>query len=144
MAAAVADFRPADPQDGKIGKQGRAGLDLQLVPTSDVLSELAERRRPGQTLIGFAAEHGPQGAERARDKLDRKALDAIVFNDISRADIGFDSEQNEVTIVSPAGERRIDLAGKAEVAAAILDFAQELRAVNETGPAVVPKRAETK
>ncbi len=144
MAAAVADFRPAEPQDGKIGKQGRTGLDLRLVPTSDVLSELAELRRPGQTLIGFAAEHGPQGAERARGKLDRKALDAIVFNDISRADIGFDSEQNEVTIVSPAGERRIALAGKAEVAAAILDFAQELRAVNETGPAVVPKKAEAK
>ena len=144
MAAAVADFRPEDPHDGKIGKQGRIDLELRLVPTPDVLSELAERRRPGQTLVGFAAEHGPEGAERARGKLARKALDAIVLNDISRADIGFDTEENEVTIVSPAGERRVDFAGKAEVAAAILDFVQELRAAAEPGAGAVAKKAETK
>ena len=82
------------------------------MPTPDVLSELSERRRPGQTLVGFAAEHGPEGAERARGKLARKALDAIVFNDISRADIGFDTEENKVTIVSPAGERRVASPGR--------------------------------
>jgi phosphopantothenoylcysteine decarboxylase/phosphopantothenate--cysteine ligase len=143
MAAAVADFKPADPHDGKIGKQGRADLDLHLVPTADVLSELADRRRPGQTLIGFAAEHGAQGAQRARDKLDRKSLDAIVFNDISRRDIGFDTDENEVTIVSSAGERAVGFAGKAEIAAAILDFAQELRA-SGPGAAVIPKEAKSK
>jgi phosphopantothenoylcysteine decarboxylase/phosphopantothenate--cysteine ligase len=142
MAAAVADFRPEDPCDGKIGKAGRTGLELQLVPTRDVLSELAERRRPGQTLVGFAAEHGPQGAPRARRKLDRKSLDAIVFNDISRPDIGFDTEENEVTIVSAAGERKVGFAGKAEIAVAILDFAQELRAAADSGPAVAPKEAK--
>jgi phosphopantothenoylcysteine decarboxylase/phosphopantothenate--cysteine ligase len=143
MAAAVADFRPEDPHDGKIGKQGRTDLELRLVPTPDVLCELSDRRRPGQTLVGFAAEHGPEGADRARAKLERKALDAIVFNDISRADVGFDTEENEVTIVSPAGERRVGFAGKAQVAAAILDFAQELRAAAEPGAPAMVKKEET-
>jgi phosphopantothenoylcysteine decarboxylase/phosphopantothenate--cysteine ligase len=128
MAAAVADFRPASPQEGKIGKEGRDGLALALERTADVLAEASARRRPGQTVIGFAAEHGPGGADRARAKLERKGLDAIVLNDIARPEIGFDSEQNEVTIVEPSGSRRVALAGKAEIAGSVLDFVQELRA----------------
>jgi phosphopantothenoylcysteine decarboxylase/phosphopantothenate--cysteine ligase len=138
MAAAVADFRPADPHDGKIAKQGRSDLELRLVATGDVLSELAERRRSGQTLVGFAAEHGERGAERARVKLECKGLDAIVFNDISRPDIGFDSEDNEVTIVTPDSEREVARSGKGEVAAAILDFVGRLRARGEAATPLLP------
>ena len=92
-----------------------------------MLSEAAALRRPGQSLVGFAAEHGPEGVARARGKLERKALDAIVVNDISREEIGFDSADNEVTIVTPEGERHVPRASKAEIAAAVLDFVQTLR-----------------
>ena len=127
MAAAPADFRPASPAADKIAKAGREGLVLELEPTTDILAALASDRRPDQTLVGFAAEHGEGAVERGRAKLARKGLDAIVVNDISRADIGFDSEENEVTIVFAAGEQAVRRAPKAEVAAAILDVVQELR-----------------
>jgi phosphopantothenoylcysteine decarboxylase / phosphopantothenate---cysteine ligase len=127
MAAAPADFRPASPAADKIAKAGREGLVLELEPTTDILAALAGDRRPGQTLVGFAAEHGEGAVERGRAKLARKGLDAIVVNDISRADIGFDSEENEVTIVFAAGEQAVRRAPKTEVAAAILDVVQELR-----------------
>ena len=126
MAAAVADFRPADPADTKLGKAGRDGLAIQLEGTPDVLSELSAARS-GQVLVGFAAEHGEGAVERARGKLDRKGLDAIVVNDISRPDIGFDTDQNEVTLITAGGERHVPLSSKAEVAAVILDLVEELR-----------------
>jgi phosphopantothenoylcysteine decarboxylase/phosphopantothenate--cysteine ligase len=131
MAAAVADFRPARPATGKISKEEHEALSLELVRTADVLSEAAAGRRPGQSVIGFAAEHGEAAVARARSKLERKGLDAIVVNDISREDIGFDSEQNEVTIVYEAGERRVPRATKAEVATEVLDFVQEVRTAGE-------------
>jgi phosphopantothenoylcysteine decarboxylase/phosphopantothenate--cysteine ligase len=127
MAAAVADFRPAAPLDEKIGKGGREGLTVEMEPTSDVLSALSASRRPDQTLVGFAAEHGDGGAERARAKLDRKGLDAVVLNDISDREIGFDSEHNEVTIITAGGELAVPRGSKDAVAAAILDQVQELR-----------------
>jgi phosphopantothenoylcysteine decarboxylase/phosphopantothenate--cysteine ligase len=133
MAAAVADFRPAAAQNGKIKKSGRELLELALEPTADVLSGLASQRRDGQTLVGFAAEHGAEAVRGAREKLVAKGLDAIVVNDISRADIGFDSEANEVTIFSaPRGsseieEQHVPRAGKRDVAEAILDAAERLR-----------------
>ncbi len=128
MAAAVADFRPTQAGEGKLKKAGRDSLELSLEPTVDVLEALAQMRRPEQTLVGFAAEHGDGGLEQARAKLERKGLDAVVLNDISRSDIGFDSERNEVTVVTPAGERPVPAAPKAVVAAAILDHVQTLRA----------------
>jgi len=127
MAAAIADFRPAQPAPGKIDKERHEGLRLELVRTEDVLSELSERRRPGQTLVGFAAEHGDGAIERARAKLERKGLDLVVLNDISREDIGFDSLENEVTIVDRAGDLRVSRRSKDSVAAAIFDRVQELR-----------------
>jgi phosphopantothenoylcysteine decarboxylase / phosphopantothenate---cysteine ligase len=127
MAAAVGDFRPTSPIDDKIAKTGRQGLTLALEPTEDVLASLAERRRTGQTLIGFAAEHGEGAVERGREKLKRKRLDAVVVNDISRSDIGFDSADNEVTIVTSGGERAVGRRSKAAVAAAILDEVEQLR-----------------
>src|SRR5437764_990842 len=83
--AAGADFRPAAPVADKISKSGRDGLTVELEPTPDVLAELAEERRAGQIVVGFAAEHGKGAAERGRRKLERKRLDAVVVNDISRA-----------------------------------------------------------
>jgi phosphopantothenoylcysteine decarboxylase/phosphopantothenate--cysteine ligase len=127
MTAAVADYRPAAPQDRKIPKEDQAALTVELVRTDDVLAEAAAQRAPGQSIVGFAAEHGPEAIARARAKLERKRLDAIVVNDISRADIGFDVDENEVTIVAADGERHIDKASKSEVAAAVLDFVQALR-----------------
>ncbi|MBS1870985.1 MAG: bifunctional phosphopantothenoylcysteine decarboxylase/phosphopantothenate--cysteine ligase CoaBC [Actinobacteria bacterium] len=136
MAAAVADFRPADPADTKIKKTAADAPDaLALEPTPDVLSGLAGARRPDQTIVGFAAEHGEGALAYAREKLARKRLDAIVVNDISRPDIGFDTVENEVTIVTPAGERPVARAPKAEVAAAILDAVAELRAGRASTPA---------
>ncbi len=69
----------------------------------------------------------PRALARAREKLERKALDAIVVNDISRDDIGFDSDENEVTIVTERGERRLAKAPKADVARAIVDLVEEMR-----------------
>ena len=126
MAAAVADFRPASPDSGKIEKAGREGLAIALEPTPDVLSGVSGRRAERQTLIGFAAEHGEGGLERAREKLARKGLDAVVLNDISRADIGFDAPDNEVTILTREGERTVAHGPKGVVAAAILDEVQAL------------------
>ena len=129
MAAAVADFRPADPADRKLKKDSADAPDaIALEPTPDVLSGLAASRRPGQTVVGFAAEHGEGALEHARGKLARKRLDAIVVNDISRADIGFDTADNEVTIVTPGGEHPVARAPKGEIAAAILDVVVQLRA----------------
>jgi phosphopantothenoylcysteine decarboxylase/phosphopantothenate--cysteine ligase len=128
MAAAVADFRPAHAADTKLKKDGRDELALSLEPTEDVLSALAARRAPRQTLVGFAAEHGEGAVAYGRDKLTRKGLDAVVVNDIARPDIGFDTTENEVTIVTAAGERHVARASKAEVARAVLAVVEELRA----------------
>ena len=127
MAAAPADFRPAEPIDEKISREGSGGLSIELEPTADIVAGLAAERRPDQTVIGFAAEHGEGAVERGRAKLSRKGLDAVVVNDISRSDVGFDSTDNEVTIVLPDGEREVGLRPKAEVAAAILDEVERLR-----------------
>jgi phosphopantothenoylcysteine decarboxylase/phosphopantothenate--cysteine ligase len=101
-------------------------VDLELTP--DILSDLAAARRPGQTVVGFAAEHGEGALEYGRDKLRRKGLDAIVVNDISRADIGFDASDNEVTIATAAGDTPVPKGPKAEVARAVLDTVVALRA----------------
>ncbi|MDO9408568.1 phosphopantothenate--cysteine ligase family flavoprotein [Patulibacter sp.] len=121
MAAAVADFRPVDPAAGKIKKQGRTGMTIELEATVDVLVELSARRRPGQTLVGFAAEHGDQAIVHAREKLTRKGLDAVVVNDVSQPGIAFDATDNAVTIVTAAGDRAVARAAKERIADAILD-----------------------
>ena len=127
MAAAVADFAPETKSEGKLSREGSGGIELRLAETEDVLGGLALQRAEGQTLVGFAAEHGAAAIERARAKLERKAVDAIVFNDVSRAEIGFESPRNEVTIVEEAGEHKVPLSSKAEVADAILDRVEALR-----------------
>ncbi len=127
MAAAPADFRPAEPIDKKISKEGSAGLSIELEPTADIVAGVAAERRADQIVIGFAAEHGEGAVERGRAKLERKGLDAVVVNDISRSDIGFDHTDNEVTIVLADGEREVGRRPKAEVASAILDEVETLR-----------------
>jgi phosphopantothenoylcysteine decarboxylase/phosphopantothenate--cysteine ligase len=131
MAAAVADFRPASAVDDKIKKTGRDRLALELEPTTDVLATLGKMRRPGQTLVGFAAEHGGDPAAHGRSKLERKRVDAMVVNDISDPGIGFESHQNEVTIVTAAGATRVPRGPKTAVAAAIVDVVEQLR--SQTG-----------
>jgi phosphopantothenoylcysteine decarboxylase/phosphopantothenate--cysteine ligase len=128
MAAAVADYRPFEAQDGKIKKSTRERLHLELEPTADVLRGLASRRSAGQTLIGFAAEHGERALECGRGKLEAKRLDAVVVNDISRPDIGFEVDSNEVTILTATGEAHVPRAPKEQVAEAILDAVERLRA----------------
>jgi phosphopantothenoylcysteine decarboxylase/phosphopantothenate--cysteine ligase len=125
MAAAVADYRPDDPAAEKRSKDG-APWQVTLEPTTDILGELGAQRENGQVLVGFAADRGATGLERARQKLMRKAVDLIVFNDVSRGDIGFDAPDNEVVIVSTDGESRLDKTSKDRIAAAIVDRAEEL------------------
>jgi phosphopantothenoylcysteine decarboxylase/phosphopantothenate--cysteine ligase len=128
MAAAVADFRPAAAEGAKIEKAGRGGLTLELEPTEDVLSAVAQERRSDQTVVGFAAEHGAGALGRARAKLARKRLDAIVLNDVSGEGIGFEAEDNAVTILTAEEERDVPRASKPEVARAILDAVESVRA----------------
>jgi phosphopantothenoylcysteine decarboxylase/phosphopantothenate--cysteine ligase len=119
MAAAVADYKVVDPRGGKMPKT-LDDLSIHLEPTVDILCDVASARN-GQFIVGFAAEYGPEGVERARRKLERKNLDMIVYNDISRADIGFSSDYNEVTLLTRDGEARIERAQKETVAELILD-----------------------
>jgi len=127
MAAAPADFRPMEPADTKLLREENESLTVDLEPTEDIVAAVAAGRRPDQTVVGFAAEHGTGAVERGRAKLARKGLDAVVVNDISRTDIGFDSSENEVTIVLADGEREVGRRPKSEVAAAILDEVERFR-----------------
>lgn len=129
MAAAVADYRPAEPEAGKRPKEGEP-WSVTLEPTQDVLAELGRRRRDGQILVGFAAEAGERGLERAREKLANKRGNLFVFNDVSRTDIGFDSDENEIVLISARGERRVDRRSKEACAVVILD---EVGALLEEG-----------
>ncbi len=126
MAAAPADFRPEAPAGNKIKRKG-SGLDLHLEPTEDILAGLAADRGEGQTIVGFAAEHGVGGPGRARDKLVRKSADLIVLNDVSDPEIGFESERNAVTLIDAETESELAIDSKHAIADAILDRVDELR-----------------
>ena len=120
MAAAVADYRPSERVAGKRAKSGEP-WSVTLEPTDDVLAELGRRRRDGQILVGFAADEGARGLERAREKLAAKQGTLFVFNDVSRPEVGFDAEENEVVLLTATGERTVGKRSKREVAVAILD-----------------------
>ncbi len=122
--AAVADYKPRDASTQKLKRD--KPLELQLEPTSDILAELGANRFPKQVLIGFAAETENLVAN-ARKKLASKKCDAIVLNDVSRKDIGFGSEHNAVTIVTPERVIDVPLATKFEVAQRVLDVAADIR-----------------
>lgn len=122
MAAAVADFRPATTADGKLKKIDGAPT-VELVPTEDILAGLGEAKPSGQVLIGFAAETDDL-LDNAADKLERKNLDAIVANDVSKDGVGFEHATNEVTVLVADGTRHdVPLTTKRDVARTILDVA---------------------
>ena len=120
MAAAVADFRPVHVADAKIKKDGGAP-EVVLEPTTDILAELGARRRPGQVLVGFAAETDDLRAN-AADKLRRKGIDLIVGNDVSAPGVGFEHDTNAVVILgAEGGVTEVPLSDKRAVARAVLD-----------------------
>ena len=125
MAAAVADYRPAAALGAKRPKDAETWT-LEREPTTDVLTALGASRRDGQVIVGFAAETGEGGLDRARAKLERKGADLFVFNDVSQPGIGFDTHDNAVTLVSAAGDRALPKAPKSEIASAILDEVERL------------------
>jgi phosphopantothenoylcysteine decarboxylase / phosphopantothenate---cysteine ligase len=125
MAAAVADYRPAEAIGHKRPKD-QTTWTVELAPTTDVLAALGASKHPGQVLVGFAADEGERGLARAREKRTRKGADIFVFNDVARPDIGFDSAENAVTVITAAGERAVAKAPKDEIAAAILDHIEQL------------------
>jgi phosphopantothenoylcysteine decarboxylase/phosphopantothenate--cysteine ligase len=125
MAAAVADYRPAEVLVSKRPK-GRDAWTVELEPTTDVLATIGAEARSGRLLVGFAADEGERGLERAREKRTRKNADLFVYNDVAKPGIGFDASDNEVTLVSARGERVVERAPKDVIAAAILDEVEAL------------------
>ena len=130
MAAAVADYRPAETIAGKRPKDSRP-WSVELQPTDDVLRALASRPANGRVIVGFAAETTDGGLDRAREKRAVKNADLLVYNDVSRSDIGFESMDNEVVIISEQGERHVGRAPKERVAAEILDDVERLLERND-------------
>lgn len=117
--AAVADFRPQQVPNQKIKKQDNSGtLTLTLVENPDIVATIAQQR-PKPFTVGFAAET-QDVINYARQKIARKHLDMIVANDVSRSDIGFNSDQNAVTVIWPEGQQILDLASKSQIARDIM------------------------
>jgi phosphopantothenoylcysteine decarboxylase/phosphopantothenate--cysteine ligase len=127
MAAAVSDYRPAEPLAGKRPKDGEPWT-VDLVPTSDVARALGAARRDGQVLVAFGAESGQEGLERKRAMLTDKNVDLVVYNDVGRDDVGFEADDNEVVLLSRTGERTVPKAPKHAIAHAILDEVERLLA----------------
>ena len=120
MAAAVADFRPKDPEQTKV-KRELGAPEIVLEPTPDILVDLVGRRTDGQVIVGFAAETD-HVLEHAAAKLERKGCDQLVVNDVSAPSVGFDHDTNAVHILSQDGTAvSVDLASKRTVADRILD-----------------------
>jgi len=125
MAAAVSDYRPSEPLAEKRAKDGES-WSVVLEPTVDVLARLGALERNGHVLVGFGAEAGEAGLERKRAMLTRKNLDLVVYNDVSVPGIGFDSADNEVTLLSQTGKRVVPRAPKERIAAEIIDEVERL------------------
>jgi phosphopantothenoylcysteine decarboxylase/phosphopantothenate--cysteine ligase len=129
-AAAVADFTIRQAAEQKIKRKGPTTLDLE--PTPDILAEVGARKGP-RIVVGFAAET-ENALENARKKLETKALDAIVLNDVSQPGIGFDSERNAVTILTEAGVENVSETSKWEVAHRVLDAVVKIKAEEARKP----------
>ena len=125
MVAAVADYRAAEPIDGKRPKDG-GEWKVELTPTTDIAKALGASKRPDQVLVAFGAEHGAAGLERKRAMLHDKNVDLVVYNDVGRTDIGFDSPDNEVTLITADGDRLVPHAPKPDIAVAVLDEVERL------------------
>jgi phosphopantothenoylcysteine decarboxylase/phosphopantothenate--cysteine ligase len=135
MAAAPADFKASDVASGKLTRD--ASLDLHLEPTEDILASLTAKRTEAQTVVAFAAEAG-DNVDRARQKLTRKNADLIVLNDISNPAIGFESQENAITLIDSASNTAVPQASKESIAEAILDRVFALRREGQS-----PQRADT-
>lgn len=131
MTAAVADFRPVAPANGKIKK--RDGVpEIVLERTPDILAALGAQKRPGQTLVGFAAETDDLVAN-AREKLEKKKVDLVVANDVSAPGVGFGHSTNAVTILAADGScTEVPLSDKSRIAGAVLDSVVRFRTGKET------------
>jgi phosphopantothenoylcysteine decarboxylase / phosphopantothenate---cysteine ligase len=129
MAAAVADYRPAAKQEEKRPKDEETWR-LELEPTDDVLRTLGSESGNGRILVGFAAETGEDGLARARTKRTGKNADLVVYNDVARSDVGFESVENEVVLISGAGERTVEKAPKERIAAEIWNEVERLLGAN--------------
>ncbi|MEO7397330.1 MAG: bifunctional phosphopantothenoylcysteine decarboxylase/phosphopantothenate--cysteine ligase CoaBC, partial [Ilumatobacteraceae bacterium] len=126
MAAAVADFRPKAPADGKLKKE-HGTPEIVLEPTPDILFGLGRRKPPGQVLVGFAAETADLIAN-AEAKLHRKNLDLMVANDVGAAAVGFQHDTNAVCLIRPESRIvTIGLTDKRSIARAVLDCVVEIR-----------------
>jgi phosphopantothenoylcysteine decarboxylase / phosphopantothenate---cysteine ligase len=126
MAAAVSDYRPAHAVETKRPKDDRP-WSVELEPTDDVLRALTARQPAnGRVVVGFAAETSEDGLDRAREKRAVKKADLLVYNDVGQSEIGFESAENEVVIISERGERHVARAPKERVAAEILDDVERL------------------
>lgn len=126
QAAAPADYRPKAAAAEKIKKQPGQSLVIELVQTQDVAKAVGEQKKPGQTLVGFAAETGPLVGN-ARQKLQDKSLDLIVFNDVAKVGSGFDVDTNELTFITADGAEALPLMTKREAADRLLDRVLRLR-----------------
>ena len=131
MAAAPADFRASEVAEGKLTRDD--SLDLHLEPTEDILAGLAATKTDQQTVVAFAAEAG-ENVDRAREKLARKKADLIVLNDISNPQIGFESQENAVTLIDSASTDHVPQASKDTIADAILDRVSSLREERRESP----------
>ncbi len=125
LAAAVADYRPSQAIDSKRPKSDEPWT-VELEPTADIARRLGEEKRADQLLVTFGADLGEAGLERKRAMLETKNADLVVFNDVSRSDIAFDSSDNEVVLVTRAGERTVPKAAKAAIATEIIDEIERL------------------
>jgi phosphopantothenoylcysteine decarboxylase/phosphopantothenate--cysteine ligase len=131
MAAAVSDYRPAESASTKRPKSAEPWT-VELVPTADVARALGaarrDRARSGQVLVAFGAESGEDGLARKRSMLTDKNVDLVVYNDVGRDDIGFDTAENEVVLIARDGERVVPKASKTAIAHEILDEVERLLA----------------
>ena len=126
QAAAPADYRPAHPSTQKIKKQAGEGITLELLENPDIAAAVGAAKRPGQTLVGFAAET-EHLLDNARRKLDKKNLDMIVANDVSRPGAGFNVDTNIATLLTRSGAVECPLQSKQALAERILDEIMTLR-----------------
>ncbi|GGA71116.1 peptidase ClpP [Edaphobacter acidisoli] len=126
MAAAVSDYRVKHVAEQKLKRTGERMLELE--PTEDILAETAKRRREGTLIVGFAAETENVLAN-GRAKLERKGVDAVVVNDVSSSETGFDSDQNAGSFLTRDGVTELPVMSKVEMAGRILDEVRRLRTV---------------
>lgn len=126
-AAAVADYAPANAADAKIKKEGRDTMTLELKKTPDILANVSRSRHDGLMVVGFAAETNDVVGY-ARSKMEKKGLDIVVANDITKEGAGFNTDTNIATIITRGGETELPLMSKRELADRILDEILKVRA----------------